>query len=293
MTETKHYLTIILFLFTALAAVAGNSQIQSGNTVGVWVKGEPELTVDRKVGSDGSIRLPLIGSVGVSGMRTTDAAKVIASIYKDGYLRSPMVQVTIKASTQKQTGDDEVRLISDPTNTITADTTSAAHTEAQASPPTGPLMIKLVSSKDNSGIGGVAMMLGNRIYQSNRLGQIIVNNAQGHVIIIADGHLARTGSLKHMLSMSSPPKIVLDPVPILDTVTFVVLDAKTHTPLSNVNVKLGDMKIRTNNRGSFIIRENKKEFGEIELSCRGYKAHRQVIDFKGPETQTILLVKNE
>jgi len=37
----------------------------------------------------------------------------------------------------------------------------------------------------------------------------------------------------------------------------------------------------------------KKEFGEISLRKRGYKHQRQIVDYKGPETRLLLLMRNK
>ena len=44
------------------------------------------------------------------------------------------------------------------------------------------------------------MMLGNKIYQSNRLGQILLDESSGYVVI-ADGFSTAAGQLEEMLKL--------------------------------------------------------------------------------------------
>ena len=92
----------LIFIFIGLVSASGlvnaaaPALLGAGDTISIWVKGEPELSVERQVGRDGSIIMPLIGSVGVTGMKTTDAARLISQMLEDGYLKDPLVQVTLK-----------------------------------------------------------------------------------------------------------------------------------------------------------------------------------------------------
>ncbi|HPT47253.1 MAG TPA: polysaccharide biosynthesis/export family protein, partial [Candidatus Rifleibacterium sp.] len=99
MNKIKWFIFIILLLgsATGLVNAASPASLRAGDLIGIWVKGEPELSVERQIGQDGSITLPLIGSVGVSGMKTTDAARLIAQMLEDGYLKDPLVQITLKS----------------------------------------------------------------------------------------------------------------------------------------------------------------------------------------------------
>ena len=97
MSKIKWLLLIVVSLLSSTAFVnASPSTIGLGDTISVWVKGEPELSVERQVGNDGSVLLPLIGSVGVNGLKTVDAARLISGMLEDGFLRDPMVQITVK-----------------------------------------------------------------------------------------------------------------------------------------------------------------------------------------------------
>jgi len=135
------------------------------------------------------------------------------------------------------------------------------------------------------------MMLGNRVYQSNRLGQIIIEEAAGDAVMMADGYQTLSGSLSQLLQGSR--RIYLKRVQTAESITFTVIDASTRRPISNVEVGLEGMKIKANRQGVFKISQISKEFGEITLTRRGYQTLRRVVDYKGSDTRTIEMVKQE
>ncbi|MDD2998349.1 MAG: polysaccharide biosynthesis/export family protein [Candidatus Riflebacteria bacterium] len=294
MRKIKWLLFIIISLFGSgsLLLAAQPGIIGAGDFINIWVKGEPELSVRRQVGKDGSISMPLIGNVGVNGMRTTDAARLIADMLEDGYLISPLVQVMIKGKGDKAS---EQNVPETETQTQAAGSVPAsAGAEPSSSPvESGQLLVEVVDAISHAGISGVAMMLGNRIYQSNRLGQVLIEQRSGHVIIIADGFQTLSGKIEEFVKSARPAKIAMRRVKLADSITFNVVDAFTKQPLKNVEVVLDDMKIKTNNNGSFKVTLITKEFGEISLKRKGYRTHRQVVDFKRHDAQTVMLVRDE
>jgi hypothetical protein len=278
----KWYLFLIINLFVASALIGAPGVIKSGDIIGVWVKGESELSVERQVGTDGSIAYPLIGKIGVNNLNTKDAAKLISQMLEDGYLRDPLVQVTVKKGRRS------------PAKSVTkAAPPGVPSAMTQNIEESSPSLIEVIDSQTRKGVGGVAMMLGNRIYQSNRLGQILVDNHQGRIIVLADGYQTLTGDFEKQLKPGSPPRIYIEPISFPDEIEFNVLDAFSRRPLDNVEIVLDNMKVNTNKQGVFKIKKLQKEFGEIALSKRGYKTHRMVIDFKGPQKQIILMVRND
>lgn len=300
MSRIKSFLLIIVGLLGAAAvAVAAPGVIRAGDTISVWVKGEPELSVEKQVGRDGSVLLPLVGSVGVNGLKTTDAARMISSMLEDGFLRDPLVQVTIKSSNasvrQPARSRNRNTLPAPADNSVARQPTTNAqplYSEA-ASNYAEPrqTLVEVVDATSYEGIGGVAMMLGNRIYQSNRLGQILVDGTNGHAVVIADGFQTVSGRLENLLRPGNPAKIQLTRVQFAEAITFTVIDSESRRPLSGVEVLLDEMKVKTNRQGSFKVTAIKKEFGEISLRRRGYRPVRQVVDYKGPDNRTILMVK--
>lgn len=277
----------LIFIFIGLVSASGlvnaaaPALLGAGDTISVWVKGEPELSVERQVGKDGSIIMPLIGSVGVSGMKTNDAARLISQMLEDGYLKDPLVQVTLKGrGSVKSTA-------SAPASSKGSDTTTPFPAADRQ------VLVEIVDAGSRTGIADVAMMLGNKIYQSNRLGQILLDENTGYVVIIADGFSTAAGQLEEMIKAGSPSRIYLKPIKLAESVTITVVDAFTRQPLPNVEVLLEDAKVATNRQGSFKISLIKKEFGEITLKRKGYRQHRQVVDFKGPAEQTVMMVRDE
>ena len=95
------------------------------------------------------------------------------------------------------------------------------------------------------------------------------------------------------MDRTEPGKIKLDRVKLSPEVSFRVIDAITRKPLEDVEVVLDNMKISTNSKGSFKIKKIQREFGEVFLRKKGYRDHRLVVDFKGPQNQLILMVRNE
>lgn len=282
MSKIKWLLLIVVGLLGSTAFVnASPATIGVGDNISVWVKGEPELSVERQVGNDGSVLLPLIGSVGVNGLKTVDAARLISGMLEDGFLRDPLVQVTIKskaAAASKAPTKVSAKPISKPA-------------PASEPVPSRQQLVEIVDETSRVGIGGVAMMLGNRVYQSNRLGQIIIDEADGETVLMADGYQTLTGNLGQLLRTGR--RIYLKRVQTAESITFTVIDAATQRPISNVEVSLEGMKIKANRQGVFKISQISKEFGEITLTRRGYQTLRRVVDYKGSDTRTIEMVKQE
>lgn len=288
MNKINWLMVIIISLVsvTGFVAAAPPAVLHAGDRISIWVKGEPELSVERQIGQDGSITLPLVGSVGVNGMKTTDAARMIAQLLEDGFLKDPLVQITLKGRAPGQQRS-EAASVATPASPGQAAVPTATTGEA------GKLLIEVVDASTKKGIGSVALMLGNKIYQSNRLGQILLDENSGYAVVIADGFQTAAGRFEEMLKQGTPARLHLQRVKLADAVTFTVIDAFTRQPLPNVEVTLDGMKITTNRQGAFKISLIKREFGEITLKRRGYRLHRQIVDYKGPEEQTVMMVRDE
>lgn len=286
MKRKQWFLILLISLFTASLLNAAPEVISSGDIVSIWVKGEPELTVERQVGADGSIAYPLIGNIGLNNLKTGEAAKLIAQMLEDGYLREPLVQVTIKSGKNKGKGK---KAVAAPLNAGAEAIHGSPGHEVSAK----PVLVEVVDSSTRKGIAGVAMMLGNRIYQSNRLGQILIDGQEGRIVVIADGYSILDGDMAAHLKAGNPPRLMLEKIAFPKEIVFRVLDAFTRQPIAGVDVVLDSMKINTNNNGTFKITKLQKEFGEVSLSKKGYKPQRMVVDFKGPQEQILLMVRNE
>jgi polysaccharide biosynthesis/export protein len=76
---------------------AGALKIAAGDLVGVSVFDIPELTQELRVGSDGKIRLALIGDTAVAGLSTQEASQRIADRLRERhFVLQPQVNVLIK-----------------------------------------------------------------------------------------------------------------------------------------------------------------------------------------------------
>ncbi|MEM9469965.1 MAG: polysaccharide biosynthesis/export family protein [Pseudomonadota bacterium] len=64
----------------------------------ITVFGEPELTNDYRIGSDGKIAFPLIGDVRVEGLTLRQAEEVIKDKLKQGFLKKPSVSIELAES---------------------------------------------------------------------------------------------------------------------------------------------------------------------------------------------------
>ena len=101
-------LLILAALGGLLAALTGGAAGQTAPTrasgvigrldnVEIRVFREDELTTSGQLSPDGTISMPLIGSVRMVGLTTDQAAAAITAKLKDGYLVNPQVSVSIEA----------------------------------------------------------------------------------------------------------------------------------------------------------------------------------------------------
>ncbi len=298
MTRSKLFCLLLVLLACGQAGWAQDT-LSPGDRIRVWVKGEPELTVERTINADGTIAYPLLGSVELGGRKPVEAARLIAKALDDGFLREPLVQVNLVNKTRtsapqgKPAADDEPMVAGEP---LAAPETSRARVQAETPAPgalPSPCQIEIVDRKTGKGVGGAAMLLGGKIYQSNRLGQVVIDQAAGRVILLADGYGVVQGPIDQVLRVGPPHQILLDPIVLADEITVKVVDAVTRQPLSDVEIRLDKMMVKTNAKGIFKVREIKREFAEIRLSRRGYRPARKILDFKDPLEQVLVMVKNE
>jgi len=68
----------------------------SRDVVEVRVFGEKELSGVHQISSNGTLRLPLVGIVKVSGLAPQEASELIAAKYGEKYLRNPEVSIFVK-----------------------------------------------------------------------------------------------------------------------------------------------------------------------------------------------------
>ncbi len=90
-------LSIMMFLsFNTTAEDSENYKVSTDDEISITVFNEPDLSVNKtKIGTNGSISIPLIGQINVKGLSVTDIEKKITTLLLNGYLKKPNVSVTI------------------------------------------------------------------------------------------------------------------------------------------------------------------------------------------------------
>jgi hypothetical protein len=310
MKRSKQILLVLACLLTMASGAFAQEPLQPGDVVRVWVKGEPELTGEWPIGRDGSIAYPLLGSVGVAGLKPTEAGRVIARQLDDGFLREPLVQVTVVKSAPR-TPSRPRGLASSGASPSPAPASGLAGPSATAAPlvggdasdPTpvsltplaqGPLPIEIVDRRTGKGVGDAVLFIGDRIYQGNAMGQIVLERSLGHMILLADGFEVLSGPVEQFIQVSGGKgRVELAAVKLPAVIAITVLDAATQRPVPAVEVKLDGASVTTNRQGVFRVTKILREFGEVELRKQGYRPLRKILDFNGPERQVLLMQRNE
>lgn len=91
------FLSLALFpLLLVSVASANDYVIGGGDTLKVSVYDHVDLDSKVRVSDQGSIILPLIGTVNISGMTIDKATQKIASLYSAGYIINPQVSVFVE-----------------------------------------------------------------------------------------------------------------------------------------------------------------------------------------------------
>lgn len=80
---------------TAAPANATAYLLGSGDELRVIVYGEEDLSGEFRIGGEGAVSLPLIGSVGAAGLSIREFESQIAIALQDGYLLDPRVSVEV------------------------------------------------------------------------------------------------------------------------------------------------------------------------------------------------------
>lgn len=100
-------LVLLLLCLGAGAAMAADAPgpgyvLGPDDTIQVIVYGQPEAGISTRIKADGSIVMPLIGTVQASGLTNIGLAKLITSKLTDGgFLKSPVVNVEIGSYVSK------------------------------------------------------------------------------------------------------------------------------------------------------------------------------------------------
>lgn len=256
----------LFLLATAYLSVSGlvfgasSESLKQGDVLSITVEGEPELTVDRQVSFDGSIDFPLIGSVGVSGLKTKEVEKIIKQQLEDGFLQNPVVSINLKSeSSDGQIGNE-----------------SFDNSDEQ-------ILIEVRDKGNDSVISNSVVCIGNKVYQTNRHGQVLINKKNVNSVVIADGYKSVSGLLSKLIikkKNTNPSYILLEKIPIQKNLVCTIVEAETHNPIKHAEINLDGRQFVANNKGEFKIKDNKKEFSEIIIKKRGYNDLKRIIDYK-------------
>ena len=86
----------LLLLSTEALASIENYLLSADDTISITVYDEPDLSLkETRVSTNGTISIPLLGQVKVSGMTIAELELKLSELYKDGYLKKPAIAVTI------------------------------------------------------------------------------------------------------------------------------------------------------------------------------------------------------
>ncbi len=85
-----------------ISSAAGDYVVSNADTLEMSIFREPDLTTRSKVASDGSVQLPLVGEVKVSGLTIREAREVIRKRYDADYLVNPQIYLNLVDFAQRQ-----------------------------------------------------------------------------------------------------------------------------------------------------------------------------------------------
>lgn len=82
-------------------ASSGARKIQAHDIIAIRVLGEPDLTMERRIGPDGTMTYPFLGVLAVEGKTTADVEKTLQELLRPDYLVDPQVAVDFKQYVQE------------------------------------------------------------------------------------------------------------------------------------------------------------------------------------------------
>jgi polysaccharide export outer membrane protein len=99
----KRVAVALLFLVFPFSVLAQVEKLGSGDAVRVTVFQQPDMTTEARITDKGTISMPLVGEIKVSGMTQSQAAGAIAGKLKEGkYLKNPQVTVALTTVRSRQ-----------------------------------------------------------------------------------------------------------------------------------------------------------------------------------------------
>lgn len=99
---TRAFLSLCVFLMFADASLNAKEfeqayKLSSGDELKIIVYNEPELSGAYTLSETGAISMPLIGQVSLAGYSMSEAEKIIANAYLDGFLVNPSVTIEVES----------------------------------------------------------------------------------------------------------------------------------------------------------------------------------------------------
>jgi len=91
------FLVMLLIAMSAIALAADDYRIQRDDVLQITVVEDPNLSRETVVAQDGTINLPVVGTITVRGMTTGEVAeKIRTALIEAQYLRDPHVSISLK-----------------------------------------------------------------------------------------------------------------------------------------------------------------------------------------------------
>jgi polysaccharide biosynthesis/export protein len=75
---------------------AADYEIGPGDTVAIVVLGQPDMSADFRVDSEGLITFPVLGKVKASGLTAAEMERKLTTLLADGYLKRPQVSILVR-----------------------------------------------------------------------------------------------------------------------------------------------------------------------------------------------------
>jgi polysaccharide biosynthesis/export protein len=93
----------ILFLAWAALGFSQTGKLGVGDAVRITVHQQPDLTTDARISERGTVAMPLVGELKLTGLSPVEAAGAIADSFKKGkFLKNPQVTVAVTTVRSKQ-----------------------------------------------------------------------------------------------------------------------------------------------------------------------------------------------
>ncbi|MCP3875021.1 MAG: periplasmic polysaccharide biosynthesis/export protein [Desulfobacteraceae bacterium] len=88
--------SLIFFFYPVTVICSENYIIGEGDVLSIYVYENEDLSQTVRINADNSIRVPLLGEVNIKGLTVPKIASKLESLFADGYLINPQVDVFVK-----------------------------------------------------------------------------------------------------------------------------------------------------------------------------------------------------